>query len=1116
MKTRVLKLFLASLMALVMVICFCVGCSKEQQNTVPPKSSEITLACDSVNLCVYESIFLSYSYDGEKSVEWSTSDNSVVGVENGKITAKKVGNATISVSDGEVSDTCSVVVSSVDYSRLTFTGVSEKEMYVGDSLNLNVGVQFDGENIALPEFNYQSTNADIVSVSNNSITANSVGKATINLTAEIGGITTGCAVNVNVIPTGKVVIGASKISFDAIDSYGLANTTFVDVKVYEKNVLQNNAEISFKSLNSQIFTVSSDGELTAVCSGSADLVVEYVGADGFKVSDIITVEVLKADIELNQTQTSKVFSNEITDLADLVPNQTLNIESAFVIDGNVKIPVYVSGEEMDFSEVNIYGEKQLVLVTAKANYILTVDLWTAKIATVDQFQILKTANRGKYLITADIDMTDKEWVAEKERIFSGVLDGGNFTIKGLTIDGNYGLFGCIGSGAEIKNIKFENAKISDVYGGGLLAGSLVSISTATVKIENFNADVSIYGTECGGLFGKSSGSKISLNNVFMHVYSPVIDGKSNGAVLSNGSASVEVKDFSCYSRLPAMGAGTLNVQIIKPEIFNVEIGDFSKLGYKEFDVGIAGDKNVTVYGATIQNYQTYQQTLQIPETCVNGYAEKQMEIFSKSANGEVLSYNAFNIKPVYRIYKRNIEDIRLLTTGTAYLMEDIDMKGYSWAAYPATYYQQYEFSGIFDGQGYAIKNFSTAANEYRSSLFCFVSSGTIKNLKLINATIQGNTAVLVSRAGKENGSCAKFENIYVSASSSAASSKQGIVVNINENSSFKNVLAISQGAFSNSAGILCGGLYSRNVTVENVYVVGAGTVINPGTQNGVVYSKDGKTLALENTDYFKFNSVEEFRLAYTNQSVVPEKFMVDAFNQSKFFILLNQQNFKDYIMTLKDSDGDSITTKTLLLETDINLSGVTWDYGSTHYNSLIFSGVLDGQGHTIRNFTTGSTARSGGLFLHLQGSTIKNLIMENVAISSSNNAVFAGRGGKSLGNNLYTSENFENVYVQITSSVTKGAGLIEASYGYNLKNVCVDMSNTTKGCFGAYTYSYDTTYDNAFFVGSQNVEYVRSGGTVTGTPMTYSTLSAFSTALATNGANVFIKNAYSKLYEKNN
>ena len=87
------------------------------------------------------------------------------------------------------------------------------------------------------------------------------------------------------------------------------------------------------------------------------------------------------------------------------------------------------------------------------------------------------------------------------------------------------------------------------------------------------------------------------------------------------------------------------------------------------------------------------------------------------------------------------------------------------------------------------------------------------------------------------------------------------------------------------------------------------------------------------------------------------------------------------------------------LANDITLAG-TWT------NAMIFKGVLDGNGYTIRGL---SIAEKSGLFSAINGATIKNVVVQDATFTSGEAGVFAYE--------TQGSATFENVYVSVVATI---------------------------------------------------------------------------------------------------
>lgn len=126
-----------------------VSCSKENGGGENVQH-EMKISLENLELLVGESKVLGYSVEPEMKTEvvWCSSDENIVTVENGKITAVAAGEAEVAVSseDGSMSDTCTVKVVKVKFEWLD---IPEGTFLMGSSDGSNVDDQ-DGTGLNLP------------------------------------------------------------------------------------------------------------------------------------------------------------------------------------------------------------------------------------------------------------------------------------------------------------------------------------------------------------------------------------------------------------------------------------------------------------------------------------------------------------------------------------------------------------------------------------------------------------------------------------------------------------------------------------------------------------------------------------------------------------------------------------------------------------------------------------------------------------------------------------------------------------------------------------------------------------------------------------------------------
>ncbi len=142
-----------------------------------------------------------------------------------------------------------------------------------------------------------------------------------------------------------------------------------------------------------------------------------------------------------------------------------------------------------------------------------------------------------------------------------------------------------------------------------------------------------------------------------------------------------------------------------------------------------------------------------------------------------------------------------------------------------------------------------------------------------------------------------------------------------------------------------------------------------------------------------------------------------------------------YIHTMADlanlasavNSGVNMSGKTFLLMNDIDLSGLNWvpigyyiDWNNS--NNKPFSGVFDGQGHSIIGLTISGGQNDAGLFGYTHLATIRNVVIRNPQIE--------GRGevGALVGRQGYSSTGIEKCAV--IGGRIQGAGSVGGLVGY--------------------------------------------------------------------------------------
>ena len=128
----------------------------------------------------------------DKTVTWSSSDASVASVENGVVTAKKIGTATITAKAGGKTATCSITVEATPVSSIELDKTSAS-LKVGETITLTAIVK--PSNATNKKVIWSSSNEEIATVENGVVTALKEGEAIITAKTEDGGKTATCTIS---------------------------------------------------------------------------------------------------------------------------------------------------------------------------------------------------------------------------------------------------------------------------------------------------------------------------------------------------------------------------------------------------------------------------------------------------------------------------------------------------------------------------------------------------------------------------------------------------------------------------------------------------------------------------------------------------------------------------------------------------------------------------------------------------------------------------------------------------------------------------------------------------------------------------------------------------------
>ena len=191
------KYLLLAFSAIMLLMASC-----DKPAPAPIKVAGVSLNQTSVKLVEGDQVTLiatvTPSDAANKNVSWTSSDNSIATVDNGKVTAVKVGTATITVitEDGNKTASCTVTVTARTYPVESVT-LDKDAVELTEGADITLTATVNPSNATNKNISWTSSDNAIATVENGKVTAVKAGTATITVKTEDGNKTATCAVTVN-------------------------------------------------------------------------------------------------------------------------------------------------------------------------------------------------------------------------------------------------------------------------------------------------------------------------------------------------------------------------------------------------------------------------------------------------------------------------------------------------------------------------------------------------------------------------------------------------------------------------------------------------------------------------------------------------------------------------------------------------------------------------------------------------------------------------------------------------------------------------------------------------------------------------------------------------------
>ena len=480
----------------------------------------------------------------EKTVEWSSSDEKVATVKDGKVTAVAPGTATITVKtvDGEKTATCTV---NVEAKKIPVTGVTldKEETGLVEGEEVTLAATLAPENATEKTVEWSSSDEKVATVKDGKVTAVAPGTATITVKTVDGSKTATCKVTVEKkgIPVNKVTLNKTTQTLEIGSEVTLVAT------VSPSNAT--NKKLSWSSSNSEVATVDQNGKVKAVKAGTSSITVTT--EDGGKKATcavtvnnkaVSTITLNKSSLSLKETQTAQLTATiSPANATDQTLTWTSSNNSVAVVDktgkvtalkaGTATITAKSSNNKTATCSVTVSSAYTVKYGTTEMTqgYILTIDLGDS--VTLMPFDLATNSELRTQLSSSSIS-SDNNTVAGASVVNAGGT-GGIAAYNKWTITGKKGGVANVTMtyGTMTRKIVVKVKDYTVLYNEKEVTSSMTYMMVAKNEGINFQ------------LYDKTSGSKVQMSNANKDYYT--ITSSNHDVTTDDNELSLYGKNIGC-------------------------------------------------------------------------------------------------------------------------------------------------------------------------------------------------------------------------------------------------------------------------------------------------------------------------------------------------------------------------------------------------------------------------------------------------------------------------------------------------------------------------------------------------------------------------------------------
>ena len=211
----------------------------------------------------------------DKSVTWATSDATIANVDNGKVSAKKEGEAIVIATAGSKTATCKVVVTKIPVEFVTLDRTTVK---LGTGQTATLVATVSPSNASYKQVTWSSSDESVASIDEKgNVTALKKGETTILASAD--GKTASCTVS--------VYTSVQSVSIEQSELKLVIGNTFKFVGFINPHDADVQGEITWKSSEETVASINNEGLVTAIKEGEVSI---SFSVDGKSATCIVKCE----------------------------------------------------------------------------------------------------------------------------------------------------------------------------------------------------------------------------------------------------------------------------------------------------------------------------------------------------------------------------------------------------------------------------------------------------------------------------------------------------------------------------------------------------------------------------------------------------------------------------------------------------------------------------------------------------------------------------------------------------------------------------------------------------------------------------------------------------------